>query len=93
MNEEGRELTVEFLMQQLEIKDCNDHHKSLSQLDSNTTINFAEHDYRQNKGKGNKKNQGNGKNQEHNNSEAQESFNSSHQSRKPLGMEGKCMRC
>ena len=28
MNEEGKELTVEFLMQQLEIKDCNAHHKS-----------------------------------------------------------------
>ena len=34
MNEEGKETTVEFLMQQLEIEDCNAHHKSLSQLDS-----------------------------------------------------------
>ena len=34
MNEEGKELTVDFLMQQLEIEDCNAHHKSLSQLDS-----------------------------------------------------------
>ena len=25
MNEEGKELTVEFLMQQLEIEDCNAH--------------------------------------------------------------------
>ena len=33
MNEEGKELRVEFLMQQLEIEDCNAHHKSLSQLD------------------------------------------------------------
>ena len=32
MNEEGKELTVDFLMQQLE--DCSAHHKSLSQLDS-----------------------------------------------------------
>ena len=31
MNEEGKELTVNFLMQQLEIEDCNAHHKSLSQ--------------------------------------------------------------
>ena len=31
MNEEGKELTVEFLMQQLEVEDCNAHHKSLSQ--------------------------------------------------------------
>ena len=41
MNEEGKELTVEFLMQQLEVEDCNAHHKSLCQLDSTTSINFA----------------------------------------------------
>ena len=35
MNEEGKELTVEFLMNQLTIEDCNAHHKSLSQLNSN----------------------------------------------------------
>ena len=54
MNEEGKELTVEFLMQQLEIEDCSAHHKSLSQLDSNTSVNFAAHDHQQNKGKSNK---------------------------------------
>ena len=32
MNEEGKELTVDFLLQQLEIEDCNAHHKSLSQF-------------------------------------------------------------
>ena len=83
MNEEGKELTVEFLMQQLEVEDCNYHHRSLSQLDSSTSINFAAYDHRQNKGKSNKKNQGNGKNQGQNNSGAQGSSNSSHQSRKP----------
>ena len=56
MNEEGKELTVEFLMQQLEVEDYNAHHKSLSQLDSTTSINFAAYDHRQNKGKSNKKN-------------------------------------
>ena len=56
MNEDGKELTVDFLMQQLEIEDCNVHHKSLSQLDSSTSVNFAAHDHRQNKGKSNKKN-------------------------------------
>ena len=56
MNEEGKELTVDFLMQQLEIEDCNAHHKSLSQLDSSMSINFAAYDHRQNKGKSNKKN-------------------------------------
>ena len=56
MNEEGKELTVEFLMQQLEIEDCSAQHKSLSQLDSSTSIDFAAYDHRQNKGKSNKKN-------------------------------------
>ena len=44
MSEEGKELTVDFLMQQLEIEDCNAHHKSLSQLDSSTSVNFAAYD-------------------------------------------------
>ena len=56
MNEEGKELTVEFLMQQLEVEDCNAHHQSLSQLDSSTSINFAAYDCRQKKAKSNKKN-------------------------------------
>ena len=49
MNEKGKELTVEFLMNQLAIEDCNAHHKSLSQLDSITAMNFAAHDHRQNR--------------------------------------------
>ena len=63
MNEEGKEITVDFLMQQLEVEDCNTHCKSLSQLDSSMSINFAAYDHRQNKAKSNKKNRGNGKNQ------------------------------
>ena len=54
MNEEGKELTVEFLMNQLAIEDCNAHHESLSQLDSTTSVNFAAYDHRQNRGKSNK---------------------------------------
>ena len=54
MNEEGKEFTMEFLMQQLEVEDCNAHHKSLSQLDSTTSVNYAAYDHRQNKGKSNK---------------------------------------
>ena len=54
MNEEGKGLTVEFLIQQLEIKDCNAQHKSPSQLDSTTSVNFAAYDCRQNRGKCNK---------------------------------------
>ena len=56
MNEEGKELIVDFLMQQLEIGECSAHHKSLSQLDSSMSVNFAAYDHRQNKGKSNKKN-------------------------------------
>ena len=70
MNEEGKELTVDFLMQQLEIEDCSAHHKSLSQLDSSASTNFAVYDCRQNKGKGNKKNRSNGKDCGQNNSGA-----------------------
>ena len=40
MNEEGKELTVDFLMQQLEIEDSNAYHKSLSQLDSSMSVNL-----------------------------------------------------
>ena len=63
MNEEEKELTVDFLMQQLEIEDCNAHHKSLSQLDFTLSINIAAYDHRQNKGGKSKKNRGNGKDQ------------------------------
>ena len=39
MNEEGKELTVEFLMNQLAVEDCKAHHKSLSQLNSTSSVN------------------------------------------------------
>ena len=54
MNEEGKELAVEFLMNQLAIEDCNTQHKILSQLNSSSSMNFAAYDHRQNKGKSNK---------------------------------------
>ena len=77
MNEEGKELTVEFLMNQLAVEDCNAYHKSLSQLDSTSSMNFAAFDHRQNKGKSNKQKQASGKNQGHNNSGAHGSSNQS----------------
>ena len=80
-------------MNQLAIEDCNTHHKSQSQLDSTTSVNFAAYDHGQNRGKSNKQKQASGKNQGQNNSGANGSSNHSHQSRKPPGMEGKCMRC
>ena len=93
MNEERKELTVEFLMNQLAVEDYNAHHKSLSQLNSTSSVNFATYDHRQNKGKSNKQKQLSGKNWGQNNSGAHGSSNHSHQSRKPPGMEGKYIRC
>ena len=93
MNEEGKELTVEFLMNQLAVEDCNAHHKSLSQLNSTSSVNFAAYYHRQNKGKSNKSKWASGRNQGQNKSGAHRSSNYSHQSRNPPGMEGKCMRC
>ena len=45
MNEERKELTVDFLIQQLQIEDSNTHQKNLSQLDSSTSVNFAAYDH------------------------------------------------
>ena len=93
MNEEGKELTVDFLMNQLVIEDCNTQHKILSQLNSSSSVNFAAYDHRQNKGKGNKSKCTSGKSVVQNNSGVQTSSNNNNPSRKPPGMEGKCMRC
>ena len=49
MNDDKQELKIEFLMQHLEIADSNSHHKSLIQLDSTTSVNFAVYDHKQNK--------------------------------------------
>ena len=56
-------------------------------------MNFAAYNHRQNKGKSNKSKGASGRNQGQNDSGARGSSNHSHQSRKPPGMEGKCMRC
>ena len=93
MNKEAKELTVEFLMNQLAIEDCNAQHKILSQLNSSSSMNFAAYNRRQNKGKSNKPKCTSGKNVGQNNSGAQVSSNHSQPSRKPPGMERKCMRC
>ena len=51
MNEEGKEVTVEFLMNHLAVEDGNSQHRFLSQLDSSTSVNMVAYDRRQNKGK------------------------------------------
>ena len=93
MNEEGKELTVEFLMNQLAVEDCNTQHKFLSQLNSSSSMNFAAYDHRQNRGKSNRSKCTSGKNEAQNKTRVQTSSTNSQPSRKPPGMEGKCMRC
>ena len=93
MNEEGKELTVDFLMNQLAVEDCNTQHKFLSQLNSSSSVNFAAYDHRQNRGKSNRSKHTSGKNEVQNKSRVQISSPNSQLSRKPPGMEGKCMRC
>ena len=93
MNEEEKELTVEFLMNQLAVEDCNTQHKFLSQLNSSFSMNFAAYDHRQNRGKSNKPKCTSGRNGVQNKSGVQTSSTNNQPSRKPPGMEGKCMRC
>ena len=93
MNEEGKVVTVEFLMNHLEVEDGNSQHKFLSQLNSNSSVNMVAYDRQQNKGKSNKGKQSSGRNTAQNKSRGQASSSTVQPSRKPPGMEGKCMRC
>ena len=61
--EEGREVTVEFLMNHLAVEDGNTQHRFLSQLDSNSSVNMVAYDCTQNRGKSNRE-KGNRINQE-----------------------------
>ena len=92
-NEEGKEVTVEFLMNHLAVEDGNTQHKFLSQINSSSSMNFAAYDHRQNRGKSNKPKQPNGRNGAQNKTRVQTSSSTAQPSRKPPGMEGKCMRC
>ena len=91
--EEGKEVTVEFLLNHLAVEDGNSQHRFLSPLDSNTSVNMVAYDHRQNKGKSNRSRNNNGREREQNKSRAQTSSSTAQTSRKPPGMEGKCMRC
>ena len=93
MNEEEKEVTVEFLMNDLAVEDGNTQHKFLSQINSNSSVNFAAYDRRQNRGKSNRSKRTSGKNEVQNKSRVQTSSSTAQPSRKPPGMEGKCMRC
>ena len=91
--EEGKEVTVEFLMNHLAVEDGNSQHRFLSQLDSSTSVNMVAYDHRQNKGKSNRLRNSNGREREQNKSRRHNSSSTVQTSRKPPGMEGKCMRC
>ena len=94
MNEEdGKEVTVEFLLNHLAVEDGNAQHRFLSQLDSSSSVNMIAYDRRQNKGKSNRSRNNNGREREQNKSRGQASSSTVQTSRKPPGMEGKCMRC
>ena len=55
---DGEELTIDFIMKHLEVEDSNSHHKSLSQMDSTTGVNFMSYDHKKGKGKGHEKHNG-----------------------------------
>ena len=93
MNEKGKEVTVEFLMNHLAVEDGNTQHKFLSQINSSSSVNFAAYDRRQNRGKSNKPKHTSGRNGAQNKSRVQTSSSTAQPSRKPPGTEGKCMRC
>ena len=93
MNEEGKEVTVEFLMNHLAVEDENTQHRFLSQLDSSSSVNMIAYDHRQNRGKSNRSKDSSGKGREQNKTRVQTSSSTAQPSRKPPGMEGKCMRC
>ena len=93
MNEEGKEVTVEFLMNHLAVEDGNTQHKFLSQINSSSSVNMIAYDHRQNRGKSNRGKQNNGRNRAQNKTRVQASSSTVQPSRKPPGMEGKCMRC
>ena len=93
MNEVGKEVTVEFLMNHLAVEDGNTQHKFLSQINSSSSVNMIAYNRRQNRGKSNRGKQNNGRNGTQNNTGVQASSSTVQPSRKPPGMEGKCMRC
>ena len=93
MNEEGKQVTVEFLMNHLAVEDGNTQHKFLSQINSSSSVNMITYDHTQNRGKSNKPKQPSGRNGAQNKSRVQTSSSTAQPSRKPPGMEGKCMRC
>ena len=80
-------------MNHLAVEDGNTQHMFLFQINSNSSVNFAAYDRRQNRDKSNKPKHTSGRNGAQNKSRVQTSSSTAQLSRKPPGMEGKCMRC
>ena len=80
-------------MNHLAVEDGNTQHRFLSLLDSNSSVNMVAYDCRQNRGKSNRAKNSSGREREQNKSRVQTSSSTDQPSRKPPGMEGKCMRC
>ena len=93
MNEEGKEVTVGFLVDHLAVEDGNTQHKFQSQINSSSSVNMIAYNHRQNRGKSNKAKQPSGRNRAQNKSRVQTSSSTAQPYRKPPGMEGKFMRC
>ena len=68
MNEEGKQVTVEFLMNHLAVEDGNTQHKFLSQINSSSSVNMIAYDHRQNRGKSNRAKHNSGKSEAQNKS-------------------------
>ena len=81
MNEEGKQVTVEFLLNHVAVEDGNTQHKFLSQLDSNSSVNMIAYDRRQNRGKSNRAKQPNGRNGAQNKTRVQTSSSTAQPSR------------
>ena len=83
MNEEGKEVTVDFLMNHLAVEDGNTQHRFLSQINSNSSVNMIAYDRRQNKGKSNRGKQNSGRSRAQNKTRVQTSSSTIQPSRKP----------
>ena len=83
MNEEGKQVTVEFLMNHLAVEDGNTQHKFLSQINSSFSVNMIAYDRRQNRGKSNRAKCNSGKGEAQNKSRVQTSSSTTQLSRKP----------
>ena len=93
MNEEGKELSVEFLMNQLAVEDCYAHHKSLSQLDSTSSMNLLHMTVDKTKARAINRNELVERTRDRIILEHMDLQITVTNLENPLWMEGKCMRC